>query len=586
MASRLNTSTDVLAAPHPVVTPTPSPIHPEPEWITAAADRGWGWARINWIRAVNQPGAWFDAAKADAVVEAWPRWFRLTNDRFYDTPFCLNAWQEIIVRMLVGWKIAENQVDAAGASSRIFVRLFRQLRLWIARKGGKTEFLAALGLLFFVFEKVPGAEGYVFAKDEEQARLLFKKMTVMVSLNPDIAGRAEIYKRSIYVPELDGSIHLLSGAATGKHGKGPTVVLGDEMHEWTSTEIADTLRQGMGARLQPIELYASTAGLKTNPTGMQLWDESQQILDGRIDNPSSLIVVFAADPDDDPFDEATWAKANPSLGLIPTWRFMRGEAATAKGNPRKEAHFRCYHLNQWVDSEVRWIPLPKWDACAPDRDAWRRYADEMAGREAVGALDVSATQDMTALVWLFTGDDGRKILVPRFWIPEDRLKERAKNSRLPWERWREIGAIETTPGDFVSQAYVERAIKDGLKRYDVRLLGRDPWNSAKLVSDLQDDGVEPSLFVDMRQGAATLGEPSKEFERLIFSGRLDHGGHPVLRWMAGHCVIRFDENLNFVPAKKRSADKIDGIVASVMCIGLDMAPDSNLTTGADALLIL
>lgn len=536
----------------------------EPEWIAAAAERGWTWARINWNRAASQPGAWFDAKKADAVVAAWPRWFKLTNDRFYDKPFELNPWQDVIVRLLVGWKLPEDDGNA-------HVRLFRQLRLWIARKGGKTEFLAALGLLFFVFEKIPGAEGYVFAKDEDQARVLFKKMGVMVGLHPQLANRAEVYKRSIYVPEIDGSIHLLSGTPSGKHGKGPTVVLGDEMHEWASTEVADTLRQGMGARLQPIELYASTAGLKTNPTGMQLWDESLQILDGRIDQSSTLVAIFAADPDDDPFDEKTWPKANPSLGLTPTLRFMRGEAAMAKGNPRKEAQFRCYHLNQWVDAEVRWIPMAKWDACAPDREAWKRYAKEMRGRECVGALDVSATQDITALVWLFTGDDGRKILVPRFWCPEEKLKERAKNSGLPWERWRDIGAIETTPGDFVSQAYVATAIKQGLSEYQVKVLGRDPWNSAKLVSDLQDEGVDPDKFMDMRQGTATLGEPSKEFERLVFGGQLDHGGHPVLRWMIGHCVIRFDENLNFVPAKKRSADKIDGVFASVMAVGLDMA---------------
>lgn len=576
----------MLAANLTEAAPPPAPA-PAPDWIEDAAARGWSWARIAWDRAATQPGAWFDAAKADAVVAAWPRWFKLTNDRFYDKPFHLNAWQQIIVRLIVGWKIPEIELDSAtGGSREIYIRLFRQLRLWIARKGGKTEFLAALALLFFVFEKVPGAEGYVFAKDEDQARVPFKKMAVMVGLNPELSGRAEVYKKSIYVPEIDGSIHLLSGAPSGKHGKGPTVVLGDEMHEWTSTEVADTLRQGMGARLQPIELFASTAGLKTNPTGMQLWDESVQILDGRIEKPSTLVVIFAADPDDDPFDEATWAKANPSLGLTPTLRFMREEAALAKGNPRKEAHFRCYHLNQWVDAEVRWLPMAKWDACSPDRSAWTRFADEMRGRECVGALDVSATQDLTALVWLFDGDNGRKILIPRFWCPEDRLKERAKTSRLPWERWREIGAIETTPGDFVDQGFVQKAIEEGLSRYSVRLIGRDPWNTAKLVSDMQKDGADSGLFVDMRQGTATLGEPSKEFERLVFAGRLDHGGHPVLRWMAGHCVIRFDENLNFVPAKKRSADKIDGIVASVMAVGLATAPDQSNQTGADALVVL
>jgi phage terminase large subunit-like protein len=75
-------------------------------------------------------------------------------------------------------------------------------------------------------------------------------------------------------------------------------------------------------------------------------------------------------------------------------------------------------------------------------------------------------------------------------------------------------------------------------------------------------------LVAMRQGIMTLGEPSKHFERLVYAGLLDHGGHPVLRWMAANAVVRFDENMNFAPAKKRSSEKIDGIVAGVMAAGL------------------
>ncbi|MNV98065.1 Phage Terminase [compost metagenome] len=75
----------------------------------------------------------------------------------------------------------------------------------------------------------------------------------------------------------------------------------------------------------------------------------------------------------------------------------------------------------------------------------------------------------------------------------------------------------------------------------------------------------------MRQGIPTLGEPTKQFERLVYSGQLDHGGNPVLRWMASNVVVRFDENMNFAPAKKKSGEKIDGIVAAVMAIGLAFA---------------
>ena len=570
-------SGDALPADASSSAPVAALRFPEPDWIKYAADeRGWAWARIMWARACAQQGSWFDAQKADRVVEAWPRWFKLTTDRFRGEPFYLNEWQEISVRLLVGWKVPEDVIDPRTRQPRKqWVRLFREYRLWIARKGGKTEFLAALGLLFFVYEKIPGAEGFVFAKDEEQGKVPFRKMCAMIALSKDLSEKTEVYKKSIYVPEIDGSIMLLSGTPEGKHGKNPTVILGDEMHEWLSTELRDTLRQGTGTRLQPIQLYASTAGLKTNPTGMQLFEESQDILEGKTETASCLVVIFAADPDDDPFVEATWHKANPSLGITPTFRFMREEAAAARGNPRKEAHFKCYHLNIWVDAETRWIPAQKWAACAADPNAWRVDVDNhwarFKGRRCVGALDVSATQDLTALVWRFERPDSPIVdIVARFWCPADTLARRERESKLPWRVWAERGAIETTPGDYVDQNYVQQAIEESLSAFEVDRIGYDSWNAKKLVGDLMKSGLEPERLVEMRQGIQTLGGPSKEFETRVFAGNLDHGGHPILKWMAGHTIIRFDENLNFKPSKKRSADKIDGIVCCVMAEGLAM----------------
>ena len=571
----MNARAAIEAAPDPLsgtVAAAAALVDP-PAWIEAAEARGWTWAGLNWRRAAAQPGAWFDHAKADAVVEAWPRWFKLTEDRFYNRPFRLALWQEIIVRLLVGWKIPDESIDPeTGRASQGFVRLFRRLKLWVPRKAGKTEFLSALGLLFFYFERVHGAEGFVFAVDEKQAGKPFGKMQTMIALNPALAKETQTFKKSIFVPAIQGAIRLLAGGAfKGKHGFSPTMVLGDEMHEWASTEIADTLRQGMGARLQPIELYASTAGLKTNPIGMQLFDETAAALDGRSNDTETLAVIFAADPDDDPFDEATWQKANPNLGVTPTLRFLRSEAELARNNPRKLAQFKCYHLGQWIDAEVAWLPLKKWDLCAPVKN-WRERLEAFASRQVIGAFDVSSTQDITALVWRSVAPDtGRIEIAARFWIPEDTLARRAElDRRTPWRQWVDMGAIETTPGDAVDQDFVKRAIYDGLEAYQVEKIGFDSWNARKLHGDMCKERGLDEILIEIRQGIHSLGEASKEYERRVFDGSYDHGGHPVLRWMAGHCAIRFDENLNFMPAKKRSREKIDAIAAGVMAEALAM----------------
>ena len=105
----------------------------------------------------------------------WPTIFRLTDLRFAGVPFRLQLWQEIIVRLMVGWKVPIDVVDpATGQAAIAWVRLFRCLRLWIPRKNGKSEFLAALALLFWAIDGLVGGQGYVFARDEVQGEALLR----------------------------------------------------------------------------------------------------------------------------------------------------------------------------------------------------------------------------------------------------------------------------------------------------------------------------------------------------------------------------------------------------------------------------
>jgi len=66
-----------------------------------------------------------------------------------------------------------------------------------------------------------------------------------------------------------------------------------------------------------------------------------------------------------------------------------------------------------------------------------------------------------------------------------------------------------------------------------------------------------------------MSAPTKKLEEVVLSERLRHGGHPVLRWMAGNVSIEQDAADNWKPSKKKSRERIDGVVALVM--GLDLA---------------
>ena len=573
-----------LASPEAIAAVAQAQLYLEPEWIKRAADQeGYEWARIAWQRAAAQPGAWFDAEKADKVVKLWPTVFKLTSGRFANKPFILRFWQEIIVRLLVGWKVPIDVIDElTDEATTIWVRLFRELRLWIARKNGKSEFLSALALLFWALEGEVRGQGFVFAHDENQAKIVFDKMADMVGYAPPLSKDIKVFAKSLWIQSLKSAFKLLSGKAIGKHGRAPNVTVGDEMHEWKSRELADTLRQGEGGSTQPIRLYASTASLKSQIVGHELYEESEKVLDGRIDDPTTLVVIFKVPEDADWREETKWPLANPSIGLSPTLAFLRGEAAKGEGNPRAEATFRAFHLNQFVDQISKWLPIRKWDACVADKDLWKEIltSPAFARRECYLAFDSTWTFDFGALCYRFEPLEpkGKPVFAWRCWLPQETLEQRVKNEQVPYDRWRNEGAIEEVPGATFQNSYAIKAVREACARFKVKKIGWDSWGAKEfyvsLVSPPAGDDAKAlpeDLFEEMRFGTKTLGEASKSFERRVFEKDLDHTGHPVARMMAGYCHVRFDENMNFVPAKKKSEKSIDLIMTAVMAEALALA---------------
>lgn len=62
---------------------------------------------------------------------------------------------------------------------------------------------------------------------------------------------------------------------------------------------------------------------------------------------------------------------------------------------------------------------------------------------------------------------------------------------------------------------------------------------------------------------------TKKLKSIVLSERLRHRGNPVLRWMAGNVSIDKDAADNWKPSKKKSRERIDGIVALIT--GLERA---------------
>ncbi len=133
---------------------------------------------------------------------------------------------------------------------------------------------------------------------------------------------------------------------------------------------------------------------------------------------------------------------------------------------------------------------------------------------------------------------------------------------VAYPQWIRDGHIESTPGEVIDYERIRKKINELGKTYHIEEIPIDRWNATRLATQLNDDGFEVVAF---GQGYASMNWPTNMLEEVILAGRLSHGGHPVLRWMAGNVSIETDAADNWKRSKK-SIERIDGIVALIMAL--------------------
>jgi phage terminase large subunit-like protein len=501
----------------------------------------------------------FDKRMADDACEFFPRFLKFVEGEWAGRPFQLSKWQEQHTREIFGWR--------ERATGR---RKYRKVRGWLPRKNAKSTWAAGIGHIMTLADAEPSAQVYTHAVDKPQASVVFDIAKAMVNTSPELAALYEITKVSLFCPGNMGVFRPLSGEAYGKHGLSPHCAIGDEAHAWRDGNLHTFLIQGMGARRQPLDLTISTAG-EIRTYGHELYLQSKAVIESPDLAPDTYAFCYEALETDDWTDPDVWARANPNLGVSLKKEFLEGECRRARHTPRLENDFKRYHLNLWVEQAKRWFPMHRWDDNTEDRlDAslWKALPDRFRGkgRSAWCGLDLGATGDITCACWVFPGDgpNDRVTLVPHFWVPEAAVQER-DTPRTPYKAWAAQGALHVTPGNVTDYDFVEHEIIKDSIAYGCRGLAYDPWNATQVAVHLQNEGLP---CVQFGQGYRSMAAPSKEIERLFLAGLLEHGGHPIMKWMFQNATYRKDPAGNIKPDKERASDKIDGVVAAVMGIGL------------------
>jgi phage terminase large subunit-like protein len=434
------------------------------------------------------------------------------------------------------------------------------------RGNGKTGLVAGLTLCHLLGPEceLRGA-CYSAAANRMQASIIFEECCAIIEAVDEFAACANMrhWHKVIEIKHGvgQGSIYeALSADARRGHGLSPSFFAYDELAQSKDRRLLDSMTTAMGKRARSLGVVISTQAEDDEHALSQLIDDGLTGVD-----PNVLVHLTSAPKDADPFDEAVIRSVNPAFGKFLDEEVVFSEATRAKRMPSFESAFRNLRLNQRVPALERdpFVTPEVWARGDAEIDE-ALFTD--LNRQVFGGIDLSARLDLTAAVFAVQDDDGVVHLMARAWTPAATVAERTLRDRAPYDAWVRGGLIEAVPGSAIDYAWVAAELAHLSESMPLTRVAYDRWRMEFLRKELAEIGVILPL-VEMGQGFKDISPAIEAFEELCATGRIRHGGHPVLRWCISNCVIARDTANGRKLDKVRSFGRIDLAQAAVMAIG-------------------
>jgi len=531
--------------------------------------------------------AW-DVTAAQRAIGFFADVLRLNGGQFEGIPFALHPSQQFIIGSIFGWRRADG------------TRRFRRVYCEIAKGNGKSPLAAGIGHYCLVADGELRAEVYAAAADKDQASVLFRDAVAMREQSPALTARL--------VPSGGNPVWNLADLKTGsffrpissekrKKGSGPRphCALCDEVHEHPDRLMIKTLEDGFKWRRQPLLVMTTNSGSDRNSV---CWEEHQHAVRvaagtmtpdddftwvGEVIDDESLSFVCGLDKDDDPLeDESCWGKANPLLGVTIQPDYLAARVARARQIPGQLNGVLRMNFCRWTEAEQSWLSRAALEAVLDDFDPV-----DFADAQAVAALDLSGSQDLTALAiviptgWLdVPRETGGTARLPTFagwveaWSPEDTLAERALRDQAPYDVWARQGWLTPVPGKKIRQDIVAARVAELATVLDIDCLVYDRYAYANFADELDRLGVTIRQLEHPQGGIRRAKESGlwmpgsvDALETLILEKRIRLRRSPVLVSAMMSVALEADAYDNRWLSKRKATNRIDPAVALAMAAG-------------------
>ena len=441
------------------------------------------------------------------------------------TPLNLRPWQKALIRNV----FAHDEHGNLQARTQL---------IGTPRKNGKS----ALGSVLALYSLIAGPRGgevYSIAAEKEQARIVFADARRMIEASPDLLELCTLYRDAIEVPSLGSVYRVLSAEAYSKEGLNPHFVLADELHAFGNRDLFDVMSLAMGARKSASLVAITTAGQKTDQTGRdsvcyELYQYGTKVATGEVEDDSFFMAWWESDGDHR--DPKTWKEANPAYDDL---NIPADFESAVRRTP--EAQFRTKRCNQWVSSQISWLPTGAWES----REAMFHVKPD---DNIVLGFDGSFSGDASVIVGATipkTEDEPVRVFLVKAW---------EKDLTIHDDDWR------------VDIADVENTIIEFCRTHpNVKEIACDPFRWQRSMQILEEKGL-PIVEWPSTSPRRMVAACAKVYD-MVMEERIEHDGNPLIGRHLANAVTKVD-NLGprIVKDARNSPRKIDGAVAMVIAV--------------------
>lgn len=494
----------------------------------------------------------FDLEAANAPIEFIERFCRHSKGKWIGQPVRLELWQKAMLQSVFGFVHKETGY-----------RRCREFVLLVGRKNGKSTLLAGIGLYMLIGDGEGGAETYCVATKLDQARIVFSEAVNMVSQSPALRKHIKKRKTDLYFPVAFGKFAPLASESNSLDGLNSHCVIIDELHAIKDRNLYDVMRQSMTARTQPLLAMITTAGFVRECIYDDIYDYACRVLDGVVEDERFLAFLYELDDRSEWTDFRAWEKANPGLGTIKSYEELAANVERAKN----DSNFLPTVLTK--DFNVRETSVGTWLTFEEANNEATFSLDELRDTYAIGGVDLSATTDLTAAAVLVMRSDGQMYALVQGFMPGDTIEQRAKEDKVPYDRWVERGLITPCPGNRIDYRYVTDWFIRLREEYGISAfwVGYDSWNSPAWVEDMENrlGYTRKENLLPVIMGAKTLSAPMKVLRADLAAKRINYNNNPLLKWALTNMAVEVDKNENIRPVKgQNKRQRIDPAMALII----------------------